>query len=128
HRALQRDLVLPYGVEELRRQRLAELLERDDPGVLPVPLDAEPSDGEDVDHRVGHFRADAVAGNQGNRVSHYSSERLSARSNATRSSSRRSDSPNAARVSLSMSISPSTSPSSMIGTTISERVSTLHAR
>ena len=51
-----------------------------------------------------------------------------ARRAATASSSCRSASPNAAGRSLSMSISPSTRSPSMIGTTISDFVSTLHAR
>ena len=41
HRPLQRDLVALDRVEQLRRQRLAEPLERDDAGVLPLPLDLQ---------------------------------------------------------------------------------------
>ena len=60
------------------------LLERDHAGVVPFPLDVEPGGLEDADDRLGDFRADAVAGNERDDVSH---DRL--RSSRRREPSRR---------------------------------------
>ena len=46
------------------RQRLVEALERGHAGVVALPLDVEAGDLEDPHDRLGDFGADAVAGDQ----------------------------------------------------------------
>ena len=70
HRPLQRHLVRPDRVEQRHRQRLSVLLEGDDAGVLPVPVDVETGGREDTDDGGGDLGTDAVAGNQRDGVSH----------------------------------------------------------
>ena len=41
-----------------------------DAGVVTLPLDGDAGGREDADHGRGHFRADAVAGNEGDGVTH----------------------------------------------------------
>ena len=43
---------------------LAGPLEREDPGVMALPLDRNAGGGDDAEHRVGDFGTDAVAGNE----------------------------------------------------------------
>ena len=71
-RPLQRDLVALDRVEQRRRQRLAEPLERDHAGVVALPLDVDARRLEDPDDRLGDFRADAVAGDERDGVGHVS--------------------------------------------------------
>src|SRR6185436_12450050 len=104
-------------------------LEGQDAGIVAFPFDLDAGRGEDPHDRLRDLRADAITRNQRDDVSHQRDSAIrSASSAATDSSSAWSSGPNAARRSLSMSISPSTSVPCMIGTTISERVSRLHAR
>ena len=148
HRSLQRDLVAFDRFEQLGRQRDIVPLKRRHAGVVRLPRDCEPGHLEDAHDRFRDFGTDAVSRDEGDGVHKIFGRgsglgvrgsgfgtRLQAggvsdlaRSAATASSSSRSSAVNAASLSLSMSISPRTSAPFMIGTTISDLVSTLQAR
>ena len=70
HRSLERDLVAADRVDQLHRQRLAGPLEREDAGVVRLPVDRDARRLEDADDRVGDLGSDAVAGNQRDGVCH----------------------------------------------------------
>ena len=67
-RTLECDLVSANRVEQLDGQRLAEALERDDPCVVAFPLDVGAGGLENSDDRLRDFRADAVTGDQRDRL------------------------------------------------------------
>ena len=68
-RPLQRDLVPLDRLEQLRRERLVEALERRDPGIVLLPFDRQRRRLEDSRDRFRDFRADAVAGDERDGVS-----------------------------------------------------------
>src|SRR5262249_54560450 len=57
-------------LNQIDRQRLAAALERDDAGVVSLPLDRDAGRGQDVNDGVRHFRTNAVAGDERDRVCH----------------------------------------------------------
>src|SRR5262249_24545124 len=74
HRSLQRHLVPFDRIEQRGWQRVADLLEGDDAGVVALPGDVNAGVREDVADRLGDFGSDAVAWNERDRVSHQSSD------------------------------------------------------
>src|SRR5262249_29482372 len=70
HRPFQRDFVPAHRLDQLDRQGLPGTLEREHPGVVRFPLDRDAGCLQDADDGFGHFRTDAVARNERDRVCH----------------------------------------------------------
>src|SRR4029077_4977272 len=67
-RAFERDLVLADRLEDMRRQRRPELLDRAVARLLDVPVELHAVRFEDAYRRVADLRPDAVAGHKCDRV------------------------------------------------------------
>ncbi len=83
HRSLQGDLVTADRIEQLRRQRVAVLLEREHAGQVRFPLGLETGAVENPDNGRRDLGADAVAGNERDGVGHWPWSRASQYSSAS---------------------------------------------